>query len=277
MAGNDISTHREEYLYLANLTHDGALIAWGAFYFKLKGDPDMGRWKLIDDDDLDDFETSRTNLIGASSAPYATDGPAVVELTEKETGDTQTKLIAGANHAFFTGLKPDTTYTYTVTIDGARWGAGPLRNWEVEGDKGSMRRSRFSYVNEFRTFPDPAKESPDLTFAILGDFGRGVQTRSSGLLRPRAQLPARARQRRPLLRHRGSGKFDSGKPRASRFAEARTQAWGGNDEGHFVLAEIKGNRMSVVPYGNLADDALRPIKINVVTGASSVPPFEVEL
>ena len=75
----------------------------------------------------------------------------------------------------------------------------------------------------------------------------------------------------------GSGKFESGKPKASHFAKARTQAWGGNEEGHFVLVEIKGDRMKVVPYGNLANKALRPIKINVVTGKSNVPPFEVKV
>ena len=52
MAGNDISTHGEEYLYLANLTHDSAIIAWGAFYFKHKGEPETGTRKLINDDDL---------------------------------------------------------------------------------------------------------------------------------------------------------------------------------------------------------------------------------
>lgn len=476
MAGNDISTHREEYLYLANLTHDSVLIAWGAFYFKLKGDPDTGRWKLIDDDDLDDFGTSRTNLIGASSAPYASDGPARVELTEKETGDTRTQLVANANHAFFEGLEPDTAYAYRVTVNGAQWGAGPLRDWELEGDEGSMRPSKFSYENEFRTFPDPSKASPDLTFAILGDFGRGVQagskdgrcqreiaaslgravgerdvrlilstgdniyhgskqgsgdedddwfftffqpyrfvinrvpvfpavgnhdegetfgessddrrqlydnmyirnrfagaletgdaslepglfyrvrygadveficldtSKQSWLFAERyfkhknhqpfieSVLPgdggAAVKWRIPFFHHPpfcagpnhgnkesvsdffvpkflgagvravfcghehnfqhaldrgihyfvtgGSGKFDSGKPRASRFEEARTQAWGGNDEGHFVLVELRGDRMKVVPYGNLADEALRPIRINVVTGTQNVPPFEVE-
>jgi len=34
---NDLSIHREEYLYLAGLMHDSVLVAWGAFYFKLKG------------------------------------------------------------------------------------------------------------------------------------------------------------------------------------------------------------------------------------------------
>ncbi len=478
MADNDLSIHREEYLYLAGLTHDSALIAWGAFYFKLKGNPDTGKWGLIDDEDLNDFNTSRTNLIGASSAPYASNNTAAeVELTEKGTGNTQKKLVAGANHAVFKDLKPETAYTYRVKVNGREWGAGPLLDWEIEGDKGFMRRSKFVYENEFRTFPDPAQESPDLTFAILGDFGRGVQkaskdgqcqrevaaslaralkehdvrlilstgdniyhgskqgsgdedddwfftffqpyrfvinrvpvfpavgnhddgetfaessddrrqlydnmyiknrfveametgdaslepgmfyrvrfgsdielicldtSKQSWLFSERyfkhknhqpfieAVLPgdggAAVKWRIPFFHHPpfcagprhsnqksvidffvpkfigagvravfcghehdfqhsldrgvhyfvtgGSGKFESSKPKASRFGEARTQAWGGDEEGHFVLAEIKGNRMKVVPYGHLADDALRPLKINVVTGEPNVPPFEVEV
>ena len=59
MSHNELSIHREEYLYLADLTDNRALIAWGAFYFKVKGDPDNGKWKLIDDDDLDDLNRVR--------------------------------------------------------------------------------------------------------------------------------------------------------------------------------------------------------------------------
>src|SRR5687767_15234367 len=124
MGNNDLSIHREEYLYLADVIHNRALIAWGAFYFKLKGDPDTGKWELIDDDDLDDFKTSRTNLIGASSAPYAENNtPAEVEVTEKGTGNTQKRLIAGANHAVFKDLKPNTRYSYRVIVNGREWGA----------------------------------------------------------------------------------------------------------------------------------------------------------
>jgi tartrate-resistant acid phosphatase type 5 len=477
MANNDLSIHREEYLYLADLTHQRALIAWGAFYFKLKGNPETGKWELIDDNDLDDFKTSRTNLIGASSTPYAANNTAAeVELTEKGTG-TLKKLIAGANHAVFEELKPDTTYTYRVKVNGQQWGAGPLRDWEVEGDKGFMRPSKFSYENEFRTFPDSGRESPDLAFAILGDFGRGVRSRSKGgqcqrevaasLTRAVAEHDVRlilstgdniyhsskqgsgdedddwfftffqpyrfvinrvpvfptvgnhdegetfgessddrrqlydnlyirnrfvdametgdaslepglfyrvrfgsdveficldtskqswlfsdryfkhknhqpfiesvfpadggatVKWRIPFFHHPpfcagpnhlnkqsvidyfvprftragvraafcghqhnfqhsldngvnyfvtgGSGKFESAKPKENRFDDARTQAWGGNEEGHFLLVRIAGDRMQVVPYGNLADDRLHPIKINVVTGKPDVPPFEVQL
>ena len=487
MSQNEITTHREEYLYLAGLTHNTALIAWGAFYFKVKGDLETGKWKIIDDDDLDDFDTSRTNLIGASSSPYAAEGTtAVVEITEKGTGNTRTKQVGGANHALIEGLDPDTTYTYSVTVNGQRWAAGQLRDWVIEEvmedddeqpkDRGFMRLSKFSYKNEFRTFPDPGKKSPELAFVVLGDFGRGVQARSkegvcqreiaeslmraveehdvrlilttgdniyhgskqgsgdedddwfftyfqpyrfvinrvpvypavgnhdegetfgessddrrqlydnmyvknrfvntvgSGLasVEPglfyrvkygsdielicldtskqswlfseryfrhpnhlefiESALPAdagaaitwripffhhppfcagpnhlnkesviehlvpkfkRAGVRAAFCGHQhnfqhslddkvhyfvtgGSGKFESKPPKASQFEDARTQAWGGNEEGHFVLAEIKGNRMTVTPYGNLADDKLRPIKITKVKGDSTVPPFVVE-
>jgi tartrate-resistant acid phosphatase type 5 len=475
---NDLIIHREEFLYLPNLTHQSALIAWGAFYFKLKGNPEKGRWELIDDDDLDDFNTSRTNLIGASSAPYAANNTlAEVELTEIDTGNNQVQLVGGANHAVFEGLKPDTTYAYRVKVNGQLWGAGPLRDWEIEGDQGFMRPSKFSYENKFRTFPNPAKESPELAFAILGDFGRGVRglskdgqcqrevatslaravkehdvrlilstgdniyhgskqgsgdedddwfftffqpyrfiinrvpvfpavgnhdegetfgessddrrqlydnlyirnrfdgaietgdasllpglfyrvrfgsdieficldtSKQSWLFAERffkhknhqafieSVLPndggAAVKWRIPFFHHPpfcagpnhfnkqsvidffrpkfvgagvraafcghqhnfqhsldngihyfvtgGSGKFESDKPRASHFAEARTQAWGGNEAGHFLLVEINGDRMKVIPFGHLAGDALRPIKINVVTGNQNVPPFEVNI
>lgn len=479
MGDNDLSIHREEYLYLADVTHNRALIAWGAFYFKLKGNPDTGKWELIDDDDLDDFKTSRTNLIGAGSAPYAENNtPAEVEVIEKGTGNPQKRLIAGANHAVFKDLKPNTKYSYRVIVNGREWGAGPLRDWKIVGGKGVMRPSEFSYKNEFQTFPDPGQQSPAMTFAVLGDFGRGVRAQSkdgrcqrevaesltraidlvdvrlilttgdniyhgskqgSGdedddwfftFFQPyryiinrvpvfptvgnhdegetlfessddRAQLydnmyirnrfegaidtgdasllpglfyrirygkeieficldtskpdlffskrffkhkhhqpfiesvlpadhGAAVTWRIPFFHHPpfcagpnhtndgdvidyfvpkfidagvraafcghqhnfqhsldngvhyfvsgGSGKFESDKPKASHFEKARTQAWGGNDEGHFLLVEIKGKRMEVVPYGNLANDGtLRQIKINVVTGNANVPPFGVEL
>ena len=45
-------THREEYLYLPALTHDAALLAWGAFFFKVKQDDGREKWELLDDDDL---------------------------------------------------------------------------------------------------------------------------------------------------------------------------------------------------------------------------------
>ncbi len=477
MPDNNSPVHREEYLHLADLTHQSALIAWGAFFFKLEGSAEKGEWELIDEDDLEKFKISRTDLIGATSKPYAENNTAAeVELTEKDTPNTQIKLVGGGNNAVFKNLKPDTVYTYSVKVNGKQWAAGPLMDWEVEDDKGFLRPSKFSYQNEFRTFPDPKSKSPDMAFAILGDFGRGVRKRSTGeqcqreiaasltqavkkknvrlilstgdniyhgskqgsgdedddwfftFYQPyrfvinrvpvfpavgnhdegetlgessddRRQLydnlfirnrfvdavptgdaslepglfyrvrygsdieficldtskqswlfskryfkhdnhqkfiesvfPAdggtAVKWRIPFFHHPpfcagpshtnkqsvqdyfvprflragvraafgghqhsfqhsldngihyfvtgGSGKYDKGEPESSFFAKARTQAWGGNTEGHFTLVEIKGNRMQVVPYGNLAGEELRSIEIKVVTGKPNVPPFEVE-
>ena len=477
MPNNKSTVHIEEYLYLPDLSHNRALIAWGAFFFDTKGDPESGKWRLIDDDDLKNFKLSRKQTIGARSEPYAGNNTAEVELIDKATGEKQTKLVGGANHALFTNLKPATTYSYKVRINGKEWGKGPLRDWELDGETGFLSVSSFSYRNEFRTFPDPKQESSELSFAILGDFGRGVRARSNGgrcqreiaqsLLKAvddhdvrlilttgdniyhgskqgsgdedddwfftyfqpyrfiinrvpvfpavgnhdtgetlfessddREQLDdnmfirnrfdgathtgdaslepglfyrirygsgieficldtskerllfadrffkhdkhqpfiesvfpndgAKAtRWRIPFLHHPpfsagpehfnkqsvldyfvpkfiragvravfcghqhnfqhsldngihyfvtgGSGKFTSGAPKASRFDEAKTQAWGGTDEGHFLLVQINGRRMEVFPFGNLAEKTLRPIKINVVTGNQNVPPFRVEL
>jgi len=41
--------HSEPYLYLPTVTHKSALVAWGAFYFRVTG---RGVWKLVDDSDL---------------------------------------------------------------------------------------------------------------------------------------------------------------------------------------------------------------------------------
>jgi hypothetical protein len=46
-----MKVHFEPYLFLAALTHESALVAWGGFYFKVARDE--GRWKLVDDSDLD--------------------------------------------------------------------------------------------------------------------------------------------------------------------------------------------------------------------------------
>src|SRR5437867_9529165 len=145
MPHHDLTVHREEYLYLAGLTHNSAIVAWGAFYFKVKGDPDNGKWKLLDDDDLDDLNTSRTNLIGASSSPYAAEGTAAEVVFGERGGEPEKILIAGANHAEITDLKPDTVYTYSVKVNGEQWGTGLLRDWTIEGQEGAMRKSNFFY------------------------------------------------------------------------------------------------------------------------------------
>src|SRR3712207_652260 len=60
--------HGEPYVYLAGLTHDSALIAWGAFYFRIK--ENRGTFKLLD---AQDVEPALRETIGRKSTPY---GPA---------------------------------------------------------------------------------------------------------------------------------------------------------------------------------------------------------
>ena len=50
------------------------------------------------------------------------------------------------------------------------------------------------------------------------------------------------------------------------------QAWGGNTEGHFLLARIDGKRLEVTPHGQLKQNELRAIVLNPQTNV----PFVVE-
>ena len=68
--------HAEPYIYLPAITHKSALIAWGAFYFRVTS---RGAAKLVDDQDLKYVHPPRKDSIGACSAPY---GPAHVEVRD---------------------------------------------------------------------------------------------------------------------------------------------------------------------------------------------------
>jgi tartrate-resistant acid phosphatase type 5 len=165
--------HAEPYIYLAGLTHKSALIAWGAFYFRIRDTGPEGRVKLVDDRDLVHLHPPRHQTIGASSEPY---GEAVVEVREATTDAlVQVARTSTANHVLVTGLMPDTAYRYTITINGEAWAAGERRDWAATGDQtqGLRRRGR-SYDNRFCTHPHPDISAP-LRFAVLGDYGTGVR------------------------------------------------------------------------------------------------------
>jgi hypothetical protein len=177
---SDEQIHFEPYLYLPALTHTAAIIAWGGFYFEVEGSLDEGKWddEPLEDDELPD---GRKQSIGERSEPY---GAAQVELTE--TGSGERRLIPGelnANHAVIRHLKPDTEYRYRVLVrdqhgQESEWAAGPRRDWHFRGKRGGLWRRPEGqdrrYENLFRTFPDPATSISKLTFAVIGDFGRGV-------------------------------------------------------------------------------------------------------
>ena len=163
--------HAEPYLYLAGLTHKAALIAWGGFYFRVRGRMNGEEWKLVDDSDLDHVHPPRRESVGARSEPF---GPARVEVF-----DASGRLVASAdttttNHAWVTGLQPETEYTYRVFVSGEEWAAGERRDWVVDAAGQGLKLNGRRYDNRFRTHPHPEERAP-VTFAVIGDFGVGVR------------------------------------------------------------------------------------------------------
>jgi len=94
--------HAEPYVYLPTVTHDSALVAWGAFYFRVTSN---GKSKLVDDDDLKFVHPPRKDSIGACSAPY---GPARVEVYDRHGELVARARTSAANHCWIAGLQPDT-------------------------------------------------------------------------------------------------------------------------------------------------------------------------
>ena len=90
--------HSEPYLHIGGLSHKSALIAWGAFYFRVH--PDRGM-KLVDDDDLQWVHPPRHETIGARSAPY---GPARVEVRDASGKVVAEAMTNTANHCIVSGL-----------------------------------------------------------------------------------------------------------------------------------------------------------------------------
>src|SRR5215207_5001014 len=111
--------------------------------------------------------TPRSETIGAGSEPFG-HGTVEVERNGRVVARAETDE---RNHAWVTGLEPDTEYRYRVIVDGRLWGAGELHDWSVE--HATLVRAGGRYDNRFRTFPAPDAPVP-ITFAVLGDFGVGI-------------------------------------------------------------------------------------------------------
>jgi tartrate-resistant acid phosphatase type 5 len=159
--------HAEPYIYLPALTHKSALVAWGAFYFRVTP---KGRWKLIDDVDLKYVHPPRKDSIGAKSAPY---GPARVEVYDSSGACVQAANTNASNHCWITGLTPATEYSYRVFVKDEEWARGERWDWSA-GDQALVLGGN-AYDNRFRTFPEPEQSAASLTFAVIGDFGVGVK------------------------------------------------------------------------------------------------------
>jgi tartrate-resistant acid phosphatase type 5 len=159
--------HAEPYVYLPAVTHKSALIAWGAFYFRVSS---SGTLKLVDDGDLKYVHPPRKDSIGARSAPY---GPARVEVYDGAGAVVAVAQTDATNHCWVAGLAPDTEYSYKVIVKAEEWARG--ERWDWSADARALVQTGATYDNRFRTHPDPNTPAPSLTFAAIGDFGVGVK------------------------------------------------------------------------------------------------------
>jgi len=159
--------HAEPYIYLPTVTHESALVAWGAFYFRVTS---KGTWKLVDDADLKYVHPPRKDSIGACSAPY---GPARVEVYDRSGAQVAIAKSEVTNHCWVAGLSPDTEYTYQVFVKGEAWAQGERWDWSAR-DR-ALVQTGAAYDNRFRTHPHPKTIAPSLSFAVIGDFGVGVK------------------------------------------------------------------------------------------------------
>jgi hypothetical protein len=162
--------HSEPYVYLPAVTHKSALIAWGAFYFRVNS---KGTWKLVDDADLKFVHPPRRDSIGARTAPY---GPARVEVYDDRGAVVATAQTEAANHCWVAGLAPDTEYVYKVFVKAEEWARG--ERWDWSADAQALVQAGGRYDNRFRTHPEPTTAAASLTFAVIGDFGVGVKKAS---------------------------------------------------------------------------------------------------
>jgi hypothetical protein len=171
--------HSEQFVQLADLTHDRALIAWGAFCFTRDG---SDRWQIVDDQQLREV-AGRHTCIGSSAEPfgaatvqvYGDDGRVVAEATTNDR-----------SWVWVEGLEPDTDYRYRVLVDGEEWAAGERWDW-VPTPRGGydLAAAGRSYDLRFRTWPAPDAGTPPVRFVALGDYGVGIRSDSESSRRQR--------------------------------------------------------------------------------------------
>ena len=173
MSNHSSEVHREPFIYLADLAHDEALVAWGAFWFTRSGSDE--RWQIVDDESLPQVAGRRTS-IGSSAESY---GDAAVQLLQPDGTVLQEVTTADRTWAWLRGLTPDTEYRYRVLIDGEEWAGGKLRDWLPRPEGGfDLAHAGRRYDLRFRTWPSPGQPTPRMQFAALGDYGVGIRSDS---------------------------------------------------------------------------------------------------
>ncbi len=172
--------HVEPFVHLVDVTHDGALIAWGAFHFRRTRPDD--RWEIVDDSDLHQHVGRRT-CIGHSAEPF---GPASVDVLDEAGRVVASAQTTQRTWVWVHGLAPDTAYRYRVVVDGQPWAEGERWDW-VEDARGGydLAPAGREYDLRFRTWPLPDGPTPPMAFAALGDYGVGIRSDSESSRRQR--------------------------------------------------------------------------------------------
>jgi hypothetical protein len=164
--------HAEPYIHLAGVSPTSAIVAWGAFYFRVRT---RGGFKLVDDHDLARVHPPREDSIGVRSAPY---GRARVNVFDRSGALVATARTETTNWCHLTGLRPDTPYTYEVVVNDEVWAEGERYDWQPGSDQGLVKGPG-RYVNAFRTHPGPRQPmAAPFSFAVIGDFGVGMKKSS---------------------------------------------------------------------------------------------------
>ena len=172
--------HIEPFIHLVDVTHDRALVAWGAFHFLR--DARNERWEIVDDSELSK-RFARSTCIGHRAEPF---GAAVVEVLDGSDQVVARAATEERTWVWVTGLSPQTEYRYRVLVDGREWAAGERWDW-VEDPRGGydLRQAGRHYDLRFRTWPEPDAPTPPLAFVALGDYGVGIRSDSESSRRQR--------------------------------------------------------------------------------------------
>jgi tartrate-resistant acid phosphatase type 5 len=179
MEGVNGDIHREEFVHLVDLSHDRALIAWGAFWFR--HDHSADRWNILDDSELPRVVGRRTS-IGHDAEPF---GAATVQVLDAGGRVVAEARTADRAWAWVDGLDRDTTYRYRIHVDGREWASGPRWDWVPRASGGYDLGPGKTYDLQFRTFPSPDNATPLVRFAAMGDYGVGIKSDSESSRRQR--------------------------------------------------------------------------------------------
>jgi len=179
MGAENDDTHREEFVHLVDVSHDRALVAWGAFWFRR--DQESRQWNILDDSELQAAVGRRTS-IGHGAEPF---GEARVEVLDAGGEVVAEARTEDRTWVWVEGLEPDTAYRYRIQVDDQEWAAGECWDWVPSASGGYHLGPGDAYDLRFRTFPDPETATPLVRFVAMGDYGVGIRSDSESSRRQR--------------------------------------------------------------------------------------------